>query len=301
VIGTTRLPDCAAEFGADAEVRQLVMEIFGDAAVEHQNAAPRVRASSTWIGGGFEPFMSMDGSPQTRWNAADGDKGPQWLEAELENTKTVAGVVVNEVFDRVRGYRIQTWDGSVWVDQATGDRLGERKEITFPSVSTTKVRLLMESVVSDSASISEWTITGADGGNLCDHDPMVCHRNAKGGRAWFIPVPKMESLKAVFTEAIPDGDVVIDQNLTVNGGNFSYIHKVKDGRSIYFFANSSDVELDTWISLRGKVVPAIWDPHDGKIASAEVEHVTGREGPVTRVHVKLAPVHSQFVVAGDTG
>ena len=39
----------------------------------------------------------------------------------------------------------------------------------------------------------------------------------------------------------------------------------------------------------------------GKIGPAEVEHVIGKEGPVTRVHVKLAPVRSLFLVAGDTG
>ena len=169
VIATTRLPECAAEFGADAEVRQLVAEIFGDAAVEHQNEA------------------------------------------------------------------------------------------------------------------------------------SVCHRNAKGGKAWFIPAPHVESLNAVLTEALPEGDVVIDHNPTVNGGNFSYIHNVKDGRSIYFFANSSDDAVETWVSLRGKVVPEIWNPHDGKIGSAEVMHISGKEGPITRVHLKLAPVQSLFFVAVDPG
>ena len=96
----------------------------------------------------------------------------------------------------------------------------------------------------------------------------------------------MAALKAVLTEALPDGDVVIEQDLAVSGGNFSYIHKVKDGKSIYFFANSSDAEVDTWVALRGKLTPEIWNPHDGKIGPAEVEHVIGKEGPVTRVHVE---------------
>ena len=209
-------------------------------------------------------------------------------------------MVVNEVFDRVRGYRIQTWDGTAWVDQAKGDRLGERKEITFASVATTKVRLFMEAVVSDSASIAEWTILGAGGRNLFEREPSACHRNAKGGKAWFLPSPGVAALKAVLTEALPDGDVVIEQDRTLRGGNFSYIHKVKDGKSMYFFANSSDAEVDTWVALRGKLTPEIWNPHDGKIGPAEVEHVIGKEGPVTRVHVKLAPVRSLFLVAGDT-
>ena len=158
-------------------------------------------------------------------------KGAQWLEADLGSTQTVAGVVVNEVFDRVRGYRIQTWDGTAWVDQAKGDRLGEHQEISFASVSTTKVRLLMEAVATDSASISEWTIRGADGRNLFDRGASACHRNAKGGKAWFLPTPQVAALKAVLTEALPDGDVVIEQDL--NGQWWQLlIHPQGEGRAI---------------------------------------------------------------------
>jgi hypothetical protein len=69
---------------------------------------------------------------------------------------------------------------------------------------------------------------------------------------------------------------------------------------MYFLANSSDAEVDTWVALRGKLTPEIWNPHDGKIGPAEAEHFVGKEGPVTRVHVKLSPVRSLFLVAGDT-
>ncbi len=130
-------------------------------------------------------------------------------------------------------------------------------------------------------------------------DQKACHRNAKGGKAWFIPSPQVAALKAVLTEALPDGDVVIEQDPTTHGGNFSYIHKVKDGKSMYFFGNSSDTEVDTWVAIRGKLAPAVWNPHDGKIGPGVYEHVAGKEGPVTRVHVKLPPVHSLFLVADE--
>jgi hypothetical protein len=92
---------------------------------------------------------------------------------------------------------------------------------------------------------------------------------------------------------------MIEQDPAISGGNFSYIHKVKDGKSIYFFGNSSDREVDTWVALRGKLNLETWNPHDGKIGPVEVEHVLGKAGPITRVHVKLAPVHSLFLVAED--
>jgi hypothetical protein len=188
VIATTCLPNHASEPGGDAEVRRLVRSIFGAQAALRPDA-PRVTASSSWAGGGFDPAKATDGNPLTRWNAADGSKGAQWLEADLGPDRTVGGVVVREAFGRVRGYRIQVWNGKEWVDQAKGDRLGERAEVTFTPVSTNRVRLLMEAVESDSASIAEWTILGADGRDLFEREASACHRNARGGRAWSFPRP----------------------------------------------------------------------------------------------------------------
>ena len=57
VIATTCLPDRAAEFGADAEVRQLVAEIFGDQKACHRNA----KGGKAW----FLPSPRR-GGPQSR-------------------------------------------------------------------------------------------------------------------------------------------------------------------------------------------------------------------------------------------
>ena len=124
--------------------------------------------------------------------------------------------------------------------------------------------------------------------------------SAKGGCAWFIPSPSWAALKSVLDEALPDGDVVIEQDMTVKGGNLSYIHKVIEGRELYFFANSSGQEVDIRVRLRGKLAPELWNPHDGKIGPGEYTHVPGKGGVVTRVRVKLPPVHSVFLVAADT-
>jgi hypothetical protein len=131
------------------------------------------------------------------------------------------------------------------------------------------------------------------GGNVAAAGP----KNANGGRAWFVPTPTPAALKAAIDEALPDGDVVIEHDLTVKGGNLSYIHKVKDGLAIYLLANSSDQELDITVRLRGTLTPELWDPHDGKIRAIEHEHADGK---ITRVRVKLPPVHSVFLIAAET-
>jgi hypothetical protein len=131
------------------------------------------------------------------------------------------------------------------------------------------------------------------GGNVAAAGP----KNANGGRAWFVPSPTPAALKAAIDEALPDGDVVIQQEQPLKGGNLSYIHKVKDGLSIYLLANSSDQELDITVRLRGTLTPELWDPHDGKIGAIEHQHADGK---ITRVRVKLPPVHSVFLIAADT-
>jgi hypothetical protein len=140
----------------------------------------------------------------------------------------------------------------------------------------------------------------AEGRNPAAPPASAGNRNAKGGRAWFIPSPSWAALKSVLDEALPDGDVVIEQDITVKGGNLSYIHKVIEGRELYFFANSSGQDVDIWVRLRGKFAPELWNPHDGKIGPGEYTHVPGKGVVVTRVRVKLPPVHSVFLVAADT-
>jgi len=162
-----------------------------------------------------------------------------------------------------------------------------------------EVRHLVAEIFGPDVSVQDAAPRVSASSTWAEREPSACHRNAKGGKAWFLPSPGVAALKAVLTEALPDGDVVIEQDRTLRGGNVSYIHKVKDGQSMYFIANSSDVEMDTWIALRGKLTLEIWNPHDGKIGPVEVEHVIGKEGPVTRVHVRLAPVRSLFLVAAD--
>ena len=75
-------------------------------------------------------------------------------------------------------------------------------------------------------------------------------------------------------------------------GALTYIHKVNDGRDIYFFANSTDKPVDAKVVLRGKKNLAIWNPHTGERAAPEV--TPGTE--TTTVRLVLAPVTSLFYI-----
>jgi hypothetical protein len=114
-------------------------------------------------------------------------------------------------------------------------------------------------------------------------------RNARGGRAYFLPSPSAEALRAILEEALPDGDVVFEEAVTVSGGNLSYLHKNVDGREVYFFANSSETPVDCHVRLRGRPALEEWNPHSGAIRPA----VSG-----SRLRLVLPPVESRFYVGG---
>ena len=123
------------------------------------------------------------------------------------------------------------------------------------------------------------------------------HTNSTGGRAWFLPSPTASRLKAILDEAVPLYDVQFESDIQVIGGNLSCIHKVKENRDVFFFANSSDREVAGSVLLRGRLKLEQWDPHSGRTGKIKLSH--GRKGreQFTRVRLRLSPVQSLFLVS----
>jgi hypothetical protein len=302
VIATTRLPDTSAELGKDAEVREAIKEVFGSGGMA-PSAFPQATASTSWAGGGHDPALVVDGDQDTRWNSAAQSGGNQWLEVDFGAAKTFGQILVREVFDRTTAYRIQYWDGSKWQDCAKGDRLGTERTITFAPVTGAKVRLCLDVITGDCVSISEFAVLDKNGQNLAvaaQTKPLM-NKNRKGGLACFIPKPTIASLKAALDDVLKIGDVVLEGDLTVKGGNFSYIHKVMEGREVYFFGNSSGTEIATHVRLKGRHALEAWDPHTGQIMPVEMNHLTEAGESITRVRLHLAPVTSVFIVETPAG
>jgi arylsulfatase A-like enzyme len=88
--------------------------------------------------------------------------------------------------------------------------------------------------------------------------------SAAGGKAFFLARPDAARLQSALAQALDVYDVQFDKPLEVKDGNLTYIHKVKAGRDIYFFANSSNTAVDTDVRLRGKPRLELWDPHTGE-------------------------------------
>lgn len=127
-------------------------------------------------------------------------------------------------------------------------------------------------------------------------------RNSSGGRAYFLPQATPESLDALLADALPVRDVHIRETAwplkpwESYDGALTYIHKVKGGRDIYFFANSSERAVKTEVTLRGEKRLRVWDPHTGAQAPAQYTHATQNGVPVTKVDLTLPAVSSTFYV-----
>jgi hypothetical protein len=127
--------------------------------------------------------------------------------------------------------------------------------------------------------------------------PFRKKTNPQGGRAYYAPKPTAATLQAILDEALPVGDVIFEDSPQAEsgGGMLSYLHKVKDGADVYYFANSSSDRVETWVRLRGKRSLQQWDPHSGAMTPVECSPATEKGQEVTRVRLVLDPVKSVFL------
>ncbi len=118
-------------------------------------------------------------------------------------------------------------------------------------------------------------------------------RNAANGLACFIPRPDGPSLREALAATGIDFDV--DYPLRPD---LQYIHKVVDGRDVYYFANLGGAAVETEVSLRGRLRLEEWDPHTGEVRRRPADFSSGQASGagVTKVKLDLMPYRSCFWV-----
>jgi hypothetical protein len=126
--------------------------------------------------------------------------------------------------------------------------------------------------------------------------------NKAGGQAIFLPNTHPWLMDFALKQVLPLRDVDIQERMGVlkrgpdYDGALTYIHKVKNDRDVYFFANSSPKAIDTKVVLRGKKTLRIWNPHTGEQQAAEFTQGEANGQPVTTVRLVLPSVSSQFLI-----
>jgi hypothetical protein len=126
------------------------------------------------------------------------------------------------------------------------------------------------------------------------------NHNANGGIASFIPDLTQDKLQQTIDKLLPLPDVIMENNPQPASGNgmFSYLHKIKDNKSVYYFANSSDDRIDTYLDLKGKLHPQLWNVTDGNIVNITDVRLVKIKGHIyTRFKFSLPAVQSVFIVS----
>ena len=127
-------------------------------------------------------------------------------------------------------------------------------------------------------------------------------RNKAGGQAYFLPQVEPWVLQWALGRVLPVRDVDIQEPMPLlkkapdYDGALTYLHKVKNGKDIYFFANSTDRAVDTKVVLRGKKALGSWNPQTGEPQQAELTTGEANGQPITTVHLVLPPVTAMFYV-----
>ncbi len=144
-----------------------------------------VATASSIHSAGFGPAGTIDGETagagwgtNRGWNDSSFGSWPDWLQVTFNGQKTINKVVVVTVQDNyaspspptdtmtfslygVTGFQVQTWNGNRWTTRATvtGNNLVKRT-VTFPSVTTDRVRINVTSGLASYSRIVEveaWT------------------------------------------------------------------------------------------------------------------------------------------------
>ncbi len=141
---------------------------------------------------------------------------------------------------------------------------------------------------------------GRDPRSNMPKDGYVSRKNPRGGSAIVLgsasPTQKTNpidnaALRRALDSALPQYDVTFEPDHALR-----YIHKVRDGRHVYFFANLDPRLKESAVTLRGDHKLARWDPHTGTTAPAEATHAKEMGIDVTRVHLQLPHLTSVFLV-----
>lgn len=159
-LGTENEPLMGA-VAMNAETKEII-ELVTTSEEASQLVPFTTTASSTFeVQPDYTADRATDGNPTTRWNAGNRSGNDEWLQIEFEQPVTFDSVFLSEGYDRITSYHIQYWDGADWVNAAEGTTVGTNKTDKFDPVTSTKVRLYIDTILNpslNSATIWEFDV-----------------------------------------------------------------------------------------------------------------------------------------------
>jgi len=177
-----------------------------------------------------------------------------------------------------------------------------------------EVRALMEGILGTDAQPVGKIVRENGNGGVAMYIPEVTAQTLREALEVLLPAPDVDITPLPQLEHEDTGDVVfgVDYSETSSlfaafgaqmkvlpdnlKGELSYVHKVKDGRNIYCFINTSDHPLNTTVRLRGNLELESWNPHNGQMTDwgSSPASISGEE--YTEITLALEPVSAVFAV-----
>lgn len=204
--------------------------------------------------------------------------------------------------DNVQEYKLMVLTGSKIISLKTLEKLKLFYDRGGSIIATTQLPYKATKVEEDEQvrSIIK-QVFGIDP-RVSDQSEVQVRDNSNGGRAIFIPQATKELFAKALAKLQLSPDVVFKENPVIASdfGKFSYLHKVKDRKHIFLFANSSDEMIDTEVLLRGKLHPEVWDPHTGVInKNISYNHLEKDQEVYTSLELNMDAVQSVFVLSDE--
>jgi len=328
VISTTRLPSQSAEPGHDADVQATIKSMFGidplkdSTQIEHIKIVINGQNIKTYIDSVLVDDMN-DASltaGKVGFREADGESG---IFDNMKVTLSDNTVLFEDDFSNGLAKWVNTANAAI----NNGQVLVSNNELMRSNIGSNWTNYTVEAdlsvkntaagIVFRSVDVNNYYMWQIKGNMLYPHKKVnggftvlknvsldkvhgpsyKTTSNANGGKCYFAASPSVPTMTAMLDDAMKVYDVEFENNtLTLNNGNLSYIHKVIDGTDRYFIANSSDNAVNSWIRIRGKITPQLWDPRTGTISEVEYNYTTEDGYDITRVHIILAASTSIFVI-----
>jgi hypothetical protein len=105
----------------------------------------RTASTSSDYSAGYDGSKAIDGDTNSRWAAATGTSGDQWLTVDFGSLSRFASVIIKEIYaQRVSAYKLQSsMDGVTFQDipGTTGTTIGTARTVSFEPVSARYIRL----------------------------------------------------------------------------------------------------------------------------------------------------------------
>jgi hypothetical protein len=123
-------------------------------------------------------------------------------------------------------------------------------------------------------------------------ESIVIRRNPQGGCAIHLRTLTAESLRKALDAAKVTYDVAFESGRTLR-----CIHKQRNGRDIYFFANLNPELTESTVTLRGRHNLEVWDPHAGRTEPVQATYGAQSGTDFTRIRLSLPYLKSLFLVS----